>query len=388
MAKDLVVTGEKVPGKTFKNATARFILGNAEFEHDQLNAQLVSCALALEEAKSAVTRKDILDNQLSLTVSAYRELASTLARYTTFLCLSYKVEKLFLEDLKGMGVSEFPNHAEAFEYWVNEFLIRIEAPPPLRSKVKWIARENDDLELINRTNFEKAYIISKYINLLREYGKDVPEEILLMAEHKDTTAKDLTDILDWEYERTRMIEEYQDETGESPTKEELQEWEREYRDRRAKKSLGYRRGKKKRPLGDLQVHDQLVELPKGDGMAVARLQRTVFEDLLDGLDISDQGIFTFLHSDQVSVCALTQTEFTDADPKEVHHVLGKGAAGQVNWKFCNVIPILRSVHRTIEDEGYEAAYDKFGITELDIARACFEYTVKYVQFLENEVVNE
>jgi hypothetical protein len=363
--------------ETFSNETAKFIVLSSTFEHDDLNKQLMETAKALEEAPGKEERKEILDQSLVMTITAYSSLASTLARYACFLCLAYKAEKLYKLDMQGLA-TDFRNDEEAFLWWVNEFLHKAGAKPGLRSKVRYVVSENNDMDLIDRVTFEKAYVLSRFKRKLRNLGVDLPVEAEIMAEKKDCTAKDLTDVLGWECVKHEKFQEYIEEHNTTPSHDEVEGWRKEHEIARDLKSMSYRRARAKDKGGV-----GLEEINRGDTASLVRFQRTLLDAFETDLDLGDD-VFAYIHANY-SRCVISGKESSPDDPIEVHHLLGRGASG-ADRRFCNLLPIRRSVHQELDAPGggLEHVLEKYEVGVNWLASEALRVTLGYIKNLEKE----
>ncbi len=371
----------------FKNKTANFVAISSNFEHAQLNDQLVSTAMAIDKASTKQEKKFILDHQLTITIDAYSQLMSTLSRYACFVCLAYKVEKLWKLDLEGMGYP-FRNDEEAFDYWINEFLINNGAKPALRSKVKHYVKENDDLGMINKLTFNKAWIVSKFKKLLRGYGVELEGGFYKWAEKKDTETVDITTELvnrvieqDWSVNLEGRTANHVKENGEEPSLELVSEWMVSHQSIMEKKFARHTL-RKPEALGDKaarQIRSELAGFTVGDMAAVNSFIRTVHDNLSKGEDVSEK-FYSFIHSGFYSKCMVSGVSFNEYNPLEAHHVVSRGQA--TDRKLFNLIPICRDVHGEWNDHGAKYVLNKYGVTEDLLLTYAVAVTVHYIQWLE------
>jgi len=378
-----VPKSEKPAIKPFKDKTAGFIARSCNFEHAQLNDQLVCTATAIDKAKTKEEKKFILDHQLNMTIEAYSNLMSTLSRYACFVCLSYKVEKLWKLDLAGMGYP-FRNDEEAFDYWLNEFLINNGAKPALRSKVKHYVKENDDLDMINHLTFNKAWIVSKFKKILRGYGSELDGEFYEWAAKKDTEPIDITTELvnkvieqDWAV----TLEVRKEKLGHEPSLELVQEWMVEHTTIMEKRFARHAL-RKPEPLGDRaanKIRSELEGFTTGDMTMVSSFIRTVHDKLEKGEDVSEK-FYEFIHSGFYDQCILSGLSFNEYNPLEVHHVVSRSESTE--RKLFNLIPICRDVHSEWNDHGSRFVLKKYGVTEDLLLGFAVMVTVHYIQWLE------
>lgn len=380
---------KKSPLKPFKDKTAGFISTSCNFEHAQLNDQLVNTATAIDKAKTKEEKKYILDHQLVMTIDAYSSLMSTLSRYACFVILSYKVEKLWKLDLVGMNYP-FRNDEEAFVYWLNEFLIKNGAKPALRSKVKHYVLENDDLKMLQHLTFNKSWIVSKFRKILRGYGSELKGDFFEWAARKDTEPIDITTELvnkvteqDWIVNLEGRTSKYEEEHGKEPDESTVSEWVAEHtiimEKRFARHVL-----RKMEPLGDRYLKKIKSELSDfnqvGAGSSVGDFIRAV-HDKLDG-DASEE-IYSFIHSGYYNCCAISGVKFNEWNGLEVHHIASRSEA--VNKKLFNLIPISREVHEEINTKGSSYVLEKYGITQDLVLSLAISVSVQYLRWLEKNV---
>ncbi len=372
----------------FRDKTAGFISRSCNFEHAQLNDQLVNTATAIDKAKTKEEKKFILDHQLVMTIDAYSSLMSTLSRYACFVVLSYKVEKLWKIDLVGMNYP-FRNDEEAFVWWMNEFLIKNGAKPALRSKVKHYVLENDDLEMINDLTFNKAWIVSKFRKLLRGYGSNLNGEFYAWAAQKDTEPIDITTELvnkvieqDWIVNLKGLTNHYVEEHGKEPDENTVTEWVITHtaimEKRFARHTL-----RKPEPLGDLaakKARSELTGFTTGDMMAVNSFIRTVHDKLTNEEDASEK-FYEFMHSGFYGKCMVSGASFNkEHNPLEVHHVVSRSET--TDKKLFNLIPICRDVHSEWNNRGARFVLNKYGITEDLLLTFAIMVSVHYIKWLE------
>lgn len=377
----------KINISPFKNKTAGFISRSTNFEHAQLNDQLVNTATAIDKAKTPEERKFILDHQLNVTIEAYSDLMSTLSRYACFVTLSYKVEKLWKLDLIGMS-NPFRNDEEAFDYWVNEFLIKNGAKPSLRSKVKHYVRENDDLKMLQHLTFNKSWIVSKFKRILRGYGVELEGEFYNWAARKDTEPVDITTELvnrvieqDWMVNLEGLTLKHTEKHGEEPDEKLVSGWMIEHNvimekrfarhALRKPEALGTRSARK--------IRSELEGFTNGDMTAVSKFIRTVHDKVSRGEDASEK-FYEFLHSGFYDKCILSDVPFNEYNHLEVHHVVSRSE--QTDKKLFNLIPICRDVHSEWNNRGGKYVLQKYGITEDLLLSYTIMVSIQYVQWLE------
>jgi len=372
----------------FRDKTANFIAVSAGFEHAQLNDQLVSTAIAIGKSKTKEEKKYLLDHQLVLTLDAYSSLMSTLSRYACFLCLAYKVEKLWKLDLLGMGYP-FRSDDEAFTYWINEFLIKNGAKPALRSKVKHYVLENNDLSLINHLTFNKSWIVSKFRKILRGYGVELEGEFYDWAANKDTEPIDITTELvnrvieqDWMVTLKSRNEKYLEGNDAEPNLELVQEWMIEHNTMMEKRFARHAL-RKPEPLGDRaakKARSELTGFTTGDMKAVNSFIRTVHDKLTNEEDASEK-FFAFIHSGFYGKCMISGESFNkEHNPLEVHHVVSRSET--TDKKLFNLIPICRDVHSEWNNKGARFVLNKYGITEDLLLTFAIMVSVHYISWLE------
>ena len=367
----------------FGNKTADFISRSCNFEHARLNDQLVSAATAIDKSKTAEERKFILDHQLNVTIEAYSDLMSTLSRYACFVCLSYKPEKLWKLDLVGMGYP-FRNDEEAFDYWLNEFLINNGAKPSLRSKVKHYVKANNDLRMINHLTFNKAWVVSKFKRILRGYGVELDGEFYDWAAKKDTETVDITtELVNRVIEQDWMVtlEHRKEKHGKDPSEETVEKWAVEHTQLMEKRfarhtlrkpeALGTRSARK--------LKSNLEGFTTGDMKAVNSFIRTVHESLGSDED-ADKKFYEFIHSGYYDNCMLSDEPFTEYNPLEVHHVVSRSE--QTEKKLFNLIPVCRDVHAEWNNNGFKFVLKKYSVTEDLLLSYALAVTVHYIKWLE------
>lgn len=387
MSQVQVLPTNEVTAVPFKDKTAGFIARSCDFEHAQLNDQLVNTATAIDKAKTKEEKKFILDHQLVVTIDAYSSLMSTLSRYACFVCLSYKVEKLWKLDLIGMG-NPFRNDVEAFDYWLNEFLIKNGAKPALRSKVKHYVKENDDLDMINHLTFNKAWIVSKFKKILRGYGLELDGDFYTWAAKKDTEPIDITTELvnkvieqDWIMTLKSRNEKHMEDHDEEANLDTVQVWMVEHTEMMEKRFARHAL-RKVEPLGDRaasKVRSELAGFTNGDMTTVSLFIRTV-HDKLDKEEDAGEKLYEFIHSGYYGKCMLSKETFNEYNPLEVHHVVSRSE--QTEKKLFNLIPISRDVHAEWNNRGYKFVLNKYGVTEDLLLTYAVMVTVHYIQWLE------
>jgi len=369
------------PDLVVHNKTALFLINSSNWEHDTFNQKVAETAVALEQAATKEERKEILDNSLGLTITAYRDIARTLSRFCCFLCLSYKPEKLFKLDLQGLT---FHNDEEAFSYWVREFLTKMDCEAPLISKVKHYLLANDDMAMIERLTFEKAWVVSKYQRLLAEHNFTIPESVLIWAENKDVTTSEVTEDLDLTKTLLEKTKHYRETEGSDPTPEILKSWERLHAQERVRISTSY---KKTKPPDDPiynKLHEVLGGLMKGDAQAISRFYHTLFEDLLPSeYDVSEL-IYEFMHDVQQNRCSISGKELGKYEPMQIHHIQSRGS--MTDRRFGNLIPVAQSVHQEINDYGINTVMEKHSVTAEFIIAQGFRVTPEYIQWLESRPI--
>lgn len=372
----------------FKDKTAGFISRSCNFEHAQLNDQLVNTATAIDKAKTKEEKKFILDHQLVMTIDAYSSLMSTLSRYACFVVLSYKIEKLWKIDLVGMNYP-FRNDEEAFIWWMNEFLIKNGAKPALRSKVKHYVLENDDLEMINDLTFNKAWIVSKFKKLLRGYGSELNGDFYRWAGEKDTEPIDITTELvnkvieqDWMVNLEGLTNHYIEEHGKEPDEKTVSEWVLAHTVVMEKRFSRHTL-RKPEALGDRmarKVRSELDGFATGDMKAVSLFIRTVHEKVSSEEDVSEK-FYKFLHSGYYGKCMISDTAFNkEWNPLEAHHVVSRSEVTE--RKLFNLIPICRDVHSEWNNKGAAFVLKKYGVTEDLLLSYAVMVTLQYIKWLE------
>lgn len=370
----------------FGNKTADFISRSCNFEHARLNDQLVSAATAIDKSKTAEERKFILDHQLNVTIEAYSDLMSTLSRYACFVCLSYKPEKLWKLDLVGMGYP-FRNDEEAFDYWLNEFLINNGAKPSLRSKVKHYVKENDDLALINHLTFNRAWIVSKFRRILRGYGSELDGEFYDWAAKADTidiTTELVNKVTEQDWEVT--LKNRTDKLGEEPTEDQMARWAIDHAEMMEKRFSRHAL-RKPEAVGDRaakKIRQELEGFTTGDMHAVNAFIRTVHDGLLKEDDASEK-FYQFLHSGYYRRCVISNTPFSDFNPLEIHHVVSRSEATE--RKLFNLIPICRETHSEWNNRGSVFVLKKYGVTEDLLLSYAIATTLQYLKWLEKNAKN-
>lgn len=378
---------QEIPTETnavpFRNKTAEFISRSCNFEHSQLNDQLVSTAIAIDKAKTPQERKYIIDHQLNVTIGAYSDLMSTLSRYACFVCLSYKVEKLWKIDIAGMNYP-FRNDEEAFDWWLNEFLRENGAKPSLRSKVKHYVKENNDLDMINHLTFNKAWIVSKFQRILRGYGSELDGEFYDWAARKDTETIDITTELvnkvteqDWEVTLKSRIEKL----GEEPSEKQMAKWAIEHTELMEKRFARHTL-RKPEALGTKSLNKIKSELKGVDTDATSASSGVFIRAVHDKLneDVSKE-IYSFLHSGFYDTCVISGVKFDDFWNKlEVHHVASRSEA--VRKRLFNLIPICQEVHSEINNKGIKFVLEKYSISEEEILACAISVSVQYLFWLE------
>ena len=376
---------QEIPTETnavpYGNKTAEFISRSCNFEHAQLNDQLVSTATAIDKAKTPEERKYIIDHQLNVTIGAYSDLMSTLSRYACFVCLSYKVEKLWKLDLVGMNYP-FRNDEEAFDWWLNEFLRENGAKPSLRSKVKHYVKENNDLDMISHLTFNKAWIVSKFRRILRGYGSELGGEFYDWAARKETETIDITTELvnkvteqDWEVTLKSRVEKL----GEEPTESQMAQWAIDHTELMEKRFARHTL-RKPEPLGDRaarKIRSQLEGFTTGDMQAVNAFIRTMHQQLGDD---ASKTIYEFIHSGYYNRCMISDLPFDEWNPLEVHHVVSRSE--QTDKRLFNLIPIRRDVHAEWNNKGAKFVLKKYGITEDLLLCYALAVSMHYVKWLE------
>jgi len=367
--------------KVVNSPTAKFLLNSSsDWEHDVFNQRVSETAVALNEAATKEDRKKILDVSLGLALEAMMKLSRSTVRFACFLCLAYKPEKLFKLDLVGIT---FRNDEEAFEYWIREFLASRRFESQMISKVKHYLLLNDDMDLIERLTFEKAWLFSKYQKLLNAHNFTIPEATFVWAENPKVTAAKVTVELDWTKTRLNKTRDYRETEGSDPPPLLVKVWEDLHTKEREKISDKYT--KKKDPPTDPLYHklnNILGGLMKGDAKALSRFYHTLFEDIFPKEYDLGEGVLSFIHDiAEYNLCFISGKVLSKADPMEIHHIQSRGS--MTDRRFGNLIPIAQSVHAEINNYGINTVMEKYGVTaELIIAQG-FRVTMEYIQWIES-----
>jgi hypothetical protein len=250
------------------------------------------------------------------------------------------------------------------------------------------------MELIDRVGFEQAVILAKYERLYGDVLEtNVPESFYVLAEAPGAQETgDLAGSLDIAYRTESMKRDYVLEHKAPPPPEVLSEFVREAERQREAKSLSYSaarsRDQHRKHVAGPKVTSLRAEtagFTRGAGQETLTLLHGILDFIPQALEVDKDRYLVFIHAQ--THCAISGKRADRFDQIEAHHVVTRGARPEGDWGRIafNLVPVVRSVHREIDQQGLEVVLQKYGQSEFTLPAEAARITMAYLKGLERQL---
>lgn len=383
--------------QTGDSASALLKTASLQPTESKLDAELAKIADELDEAKDQLEKKMILDDRVKTAIGAMTDIGRSLTQFTAFLIMVYRKEGLYKFDTGSMS-GNFNSDDEEFGWWLNEYLQSMVSggviSSTLRAKLRHYVGCYNDLEAMEIYGFEKSVVLAKYSKAFAGMGlnwtdtrdPNVPKDLEDLAEQKTTTYSELVFECEkhlYVFAKMRDHGYFQPNADVTNLPNDVRQWSQEFDANPTKMGTGRKLKKGHSDERAVKTRERLVASlpPPSEAPSLVNLA-SAMHIIMDSIgdDFDPSSAYTdFLHLS--NRCLVSGKQATPVDPIEVHHVLSRGQAGAPRSAF-NLVPVVRSVHRDITNNG-EKAYATYGMTVEMVMALAFCLQLDYVRYLEN-----